>query len=284
LKREKEDLKELQTFLVTPDEVEKERETVVSCRNEIRRLETKLRLLGQRYTMLKVAVDAACRRYVDSSSGAGGRESAVGGVGSPVAALQLSEKEAGAATSAQKRKGKLGKGRGRKQGTARDSARDDDAAALDDTTAAAATAAGAAEDGADGGTAAWRRALSANAEAQLAGLADAGQSPKALIDALCDRVDELRREMRRSVEDYSLRALQVRDGASGESGGRTPHTRLRPPAAQQVPAGPFCRGTGGRPSRRRHRWNHRRCLRRRCCCRQQWWRRQWRRGGCAGRG
>ena len=255
LKREKEDLKELQTFLVSPEEVEKERETVVSCRNEIRRLEMKLRLLGQRYTMLKVAVDAACRRYFDGGAGsAGGQGGAVGGVGSPAATLQLSEREASAAASSQKRKGKVGKGK-RKAASARESAKDEDedddrrvstsAQALGDADTSA-TAAATVEEGSDGGTAAWRRALSANAEAQLAGLAGAGRSPKALIDALCDRVEELRREAQRRVDDYSLRALQVRPvGAEVQPTAVATHAHTFPThaiAAQSVPARPVCGG------------------------------------------
>ena len=59
-------------LMVTPEEIEKERETVISCRDEIRRLESKLRLQGQRYMMLKVAVDSACRKHLEHAADGGG--------------------------------------------------------------------------------------------------------------------------------------------------------------------------------------------------------------------
>lgn len=110
-KRERDDLKETQSLLVAPEEVEKERETVISCRQEILRLEVKLRLLGQRYTMLKAAVDSAFRKYFNYAD----LSTPASPAGELVAAASSQVDAASGLTSSQKKKGKATSSRGRRR-------------------------------------------------------------------------------------------------------------------------------------------------------------------------
>ena len=84
---------------------------MISCRQEILRLEVKLRLLGQRYTMLKAAVDSAFRKYfnyVDLSTPASP-------AGELATATSNKDDAAGVLINSQKKKGKTTSSRGRRR-------------------------------------------------------------------------------------------------------------------------------------------------------------------------
>ena len=202
-------------LLVTPEAIEKERETVISCRTEIRRLEGKLRLLGQRYMMLKVAVDSACRQYLEHTISRDGNEN---NSTTPTPGTNISNTDvttAGVITGNQK--GKKGRNMNRfkrKQSVASSNSQKDDD---DDTVSSAVTGPAAAsianafnEDSELEGTdTLWKRqAVLANAEKQLESIVRAGKDPKAVIDTLFDKVETLHRQTHQNVLEFSLQCLQ----------------------------------------------------------------------------
>ena len=229
-KREVQDLKELHMLMVTPEEIEKERETVISCRDEIRRLESKLRLQGQRYMMLKVAVDSACRKHLEHAADGGG-----GGDGNdyysttPTPGIVINNTDATiVGGTAGNQKGKKGRNMNRfkrKQSIASstNSQKDDD----DEVVSSAVTEVGTTyvtnafneTTEVEGTDTPWKReAILANAEQQLENLVRAGKDPKVVIDTLFDKVESLHRQTHQNVLAFSLRSLQ-RSRSLQEAGG-----------------------------------------------------------------
>ena len=237
-KREVQDLKELHMLMVTPEEIEKERETVISCRTEIRRLESKLRLQGQRYMMLKVAVDSACRKYMENTAVAGDGDGNENNSTTLAPGSNINNNDVavlGSNTSSQKGKKGRNMSRFKRKSAASSSQKDDDDEMMPlSVTEVVATSVtntineNTEGDGSDAPS--KRQAILANAEKQLESMVRAGKDPKVVIDSLFDKVESLHRQTHQNVLEFSLRSLQHSRSLQDAGGG----VEIQDPIANEI--------------------------------------------------